>query len=212
MASNSPLNRDLRILEQYVAYSPPGLHVVEDAERGRDVPYEDRWSTELFSWLSSGRSIVEYCQQPGKPARSLILSWVQDRSPQFDTLRERFEAGLRNRALALVDDAGLITDEPIPLDGKGCTDVVAMSDKRQRTETKLRLAALLDPAKFAPTAKGTTVNLTQVNVTQRNVAELTDEQLRQVLDEAARRRAAGAVEPRPAVSAALPQLPTPPRP
>jgi hypothetical protein len=192
MANNPPLNRSVTTLESYIAYSPPTVESIVDAERGLDVPYEDRWADELFTWLSSGRSIISYCEQLQKPARSLILSWLNDADPMYDHLKERFEAGMCNRALAMVDDAAEIAEEDLLMGPKGFLDPISMSDKKSRVDAKLRLAALLDPIKFSPTSKvAQNIALTQVNITQKNVSERTDEDLLRVVAEYERRKNLG---------------------
>lgn len=191
--SNRPITRTVRTLESYIAYTPPIVDAVEDSERGVGVAYEDRWADELFTWLSSGRAIVSYCQQPGKPARSLLLTWLQDDDPTHDHLRDRFEKGMMNRALALIDDSADIAEEDLLMGPKGFLDPVSAADKKNRVETKLKLAALLDPAKFSPTSKiAQQIAVTQINnITQKNVTEMTDEALLRVIAEAQRRMARG---------------------
>lgn len=189
MASNSPLNRGHLTLEHYIAYESPVAQVIQDAERGLDIAYEDKWGDEIFIWFSSGRTLVAYCQQPQKPARSLVLSWLNQPEQRYDHLRERFEKGLINRALALVDDAGEIAEEPLMMTAKGGVDLGSMADKKSRFDAKLRLAALLDPTKFAPLSKSAqAIQLNQVNVTKNNVIELTDEALLRVISELERRK------------------------
>jgi len=198
MASNSPLNRNLRTLESYIAYEAPIAHVIEEAERGLDVVYEDKWANEIFTWFSSGRTLVSYCQQPQKPARSLVLTWLNMPEPKYDHLRDRFEKGMVNRALAMIDEAGDVAEEPLMMTAKGGVDLGSMADKKSRFDAKLRLAALLDPAKFSPTSKvAQQVALTQINVTKNNITELTDEQLQRILAEFERKKAENSAIPHP---------------
>lgn len=192
MASNSPLNRHARLLESYIAYEPPITEIVESAELGLTVEYEDRWADEIFTWFSSGRTLVSYCQQPQKPARSLVLSWLNQPDQKYDHLRDRYEKGLLNRAIALIDEVGDIAEEPLIVGPKGFLDPVSMADKKQRVDAKLRLAALLDPLKFSPLTKtAQSVALTQINLTKNNVIEMTDEQLLRVLSEMERKKTHG---------------------
>lgn len=193
MASHSPLNNHARTLESWIAYEPPVLEVVEDSERGQNIPYEDRWADEIFTWLSSGRTLLSYCSQPSKPARSLVISWIHNADgAAYTHLRERVESGMINRAFAMVDDAGDIAEEPLLMGPKGFLDPISMADKRARVEAKLRLAALLDPIKFSPTSKvAQNIALTQVNITNKNVENLTDDQLARVLFEFEKRKSRG---------------------
>ena len=190
MASHSPLNRSLRTIEQYVALEPPTTQLIEDAEAGLTVPYEDRWPTEIYAWFSSGRTLVSWCQLPGRPARSLVLRWIQDPEITYDLLRDRFRMGLINRAFALVDDAGSVADEPLPFNSKGGVDVGAMADKKVRLDSRLQLAALFDPLRYAPLSKtALQARVTQnITVNQQNVVNLTDEQLTAIIAESERRR------------------------
>lgn len=186
---NRPLHRTVMNLESYIAYTPPIVDTVENAERGLDVAYADQWGDEIFMWLSSGRTLVSYCQQPQKPARSLVLSWLNHPDQRYDHLRDRFEKGLINRAIALVDEAGDVAEEPLMMTAKGGVDLGAMADKKSRFDAKLRLAALLDPTKFAPLNKSAqSIQLNQVNLTKNNVVEMTDEQLLRVLTELERKK------------------------
>jgi hypothetical protein len=190
MVSHSPLNRGLRTIESYIALEPPTTVLIEDAEAGAAIPYEDRWAEEIYTWFSSGRTLLAFCQLPNHPARSLVLRWVQDQDPMYDLLRERFKAGIINRAWAMIDEAGEIANEPVPMTAKGGADIGIIADKRQRMESRLQLAALFDPTKFAPMSKqaiqSQTVN--QLNITQTNVTNLTDAQLQEFISEAERRR------------------------
>ncbi len=201
------MNRNLRCLESYIALEPPATELVERAEAGLLVAFEDRWVGEIFQWLSSGRALSSYCAQPNKPARSLIFEWLQNPDQQFDDLRARFQAGLVNRALAMVDESLDIADEPLPITPLGMVDGGAAADKKSRVETRLKLAALFDPVKFAPLSKtALQAQVTQhIQVNQQNVLSLTDQQLETVILEAERRRAQ-VPAPRPAETMALPQL------
>lgn len=205
--SHRPLNRTVRTLESYIAYTPPQVDVTEDAERGLTVPYSERWPNEIYSWLSSGRSLVTWCQQPGKPARSLVIHWLGDHDERFNELREKFWLGWKNRGLALVDEAGDVIDEPLLMGPKGLMDPTSMADKKQRVETRLELAGLLDPARFRPAAKGggVVVNNNTLNVTKETVGELSDEQLQRVILEFQKKTAAKARD-----VTTVPQLPEAP--
>jgi hypothetical protein len=208
--SHSPLLRNLRSIESYIAIEAPTQALVEDAEVGLNVVYADVWADELFQWMSSGRTILSYCQQPQKPARSLIFSWLQNQEPRFDYLRDKFRSALLNRALALVDEVGSIADEPLPMGPKGETDRGAAADKKQRMDAKLQLAALFDPSHWAPLSKqaiqSQTVN--QLNITQTNVTNLTDAQLQEFISEAERRRLRDRSTPGAGVGSIIPTIRT----
>jgi hypothetical protein len=189
MSSHSPLNRNLRTIESYIALEPPTTVLIEDAEAGLTIPYEDRWAEEIYTWFSSGRTLLAFCQLPNHPARSLVLRWVQDQDPMYDLLRERFKAGIINRAWAMIDEAGEIANEPVPMTAKGGADIGIIADKRQRMESRLQLAALFDPTKFAPASKNAMqAAVTNIQINQNNVVNLTDDQLVAVIAEAERRR------------------------
>jgi hypothetical protein len=184
------MNYNLRCLESYLALEPPVTELVEVAETGLTVAYEDRWAGEVFQWLSSGRALSSYCAQPNKPARSLIFEWLQNTDARYDLLRERFHAGLINRALALVDESLDVADEPVMVGPAGMVDGAAVADKKSRVETRLRLAALFDPTRYAPLSK-TALQAHVTNnliVNQQNVTNLTDAQLTEFIAEAERRR------------------------
>ena len=182
-------HRNTMPFESYIHYVPPTTDTVEDAELGLDVAYQALWADQIFLWLSAGKSLVSWCEQEGKPARSRVLQWLQDVDPQFDFIRERFEKGMLNRAAALIDESSDVADEPLVVNSKGFFDPISMTDKKQRFDAKLRMAALLDPVKFSPTSKvAQSIALTQINVTTKNVVSLTDEQLNQVVAEAERRK------------------------
>ena len=119
-----------------------------------------------------------------------MLTWLNDTAQKFDHLRDRFEKGMLNRATALVDEAGDVAEEALVMGPKGFLDPISMADKKNRTDTKLRVAALLAPAKFSPTSKvAQQVALTQINVTKNNITELTDEQLQRIQAEFERKKA-----------------------
>ncbi len=94
-----------------------------------------------------------------------------------------------NRALATFDEASDVADEPLVVNAKGFFDPISAMDKKQRFDAKLRMAALLDPLKFAPLTKSAqSVSLTQVNLTKNNVTDMTDETLLRVLAEFERKK------------------------
>jgi hypothetical protein len=176
-------------LESYIAYTSPVVDSVDDAERGLDVEYADAWADQIFLFLSAGKSLLSWCEQDGKPARSRVLQWMQDSDVKFDYLRTRFEKAMLNRALAAFDEAADVIDEPLVVNAKGFFDLVSAMDKKQRVDSKLRMAALLDPTKFAPLNKtAQSIQLNQVNLTKNNVVEMTDETLLRVLSEFERRK------------------------
>jgi hypothetical protein len=186
---NQRHHRNVMPLESYIAYTPPTADVIGDAERGLNVEYDNQWADQVYSFLSSGKSLLSWCEQDGKPARSLVLQWLQNTDLKFEYLRERFDKAMTNRALAMIDEAADIADESLVVNAKGFFDPVSALDKKQRFDAKLRMAGLLDPLKFSPTTKtAQQIALTQINVTKNNVSELTDEQLLRVLTEFERKK------------------------
>ncbi len=78
MDNHLPPRRSVLPLEAYIAYQAPTQDTVDAAERGLDIEYSNTWADQIFLFLSAGKSLLSWCEQEGKPARSRVLQWLQD--------------------------------------------------------------------------------------------------------------------------------------
>lgn len=94
--------------------------------------FEDDQVEELLDRLASGaESLAQICRDPRMPGLRTVYDWIEC-DPEFAArFRARKAIGVR----AIVDDCLEIADEPVPTG-----DAVAVSNKRVRIDTRLRLA------------------------------------------------------------------------
>ncbi len=93
--------------------------------------FEDDQIEELLASLASGQPLTRVCRDPRMPSASAVYSWVES-DVEFSG---RFHAARARGVHALAEECLDIADEPVAKD-----DSVAVSNKRVRIDTRLRLA------------------------------------------------------------------------
>lgn len=86
---------------------------------------------ELLDRTSKGEQLTKLCSDPRMPARSTVYSWIEC-DAEF---AGRFRAARARGVHAIAEECIDIADEPVAKD-----DSVAVSNKRVRIDTRLRLA------------------------------------------------------------------------
>jgi hypothetical protein len=93
--------------------------------------FEDDQIEELLEALASGTPLTRICRDPRMPSTSSVYSWVES-DAEFSG---RFRAARARGVHAMAEECLDIADEPVAKD-----DSVAVSNKRVRIDTRLRLA------------------------------------------------------------------------
>lgn len=93
--------------------------------------FADDQIEELLERTAQGEQLTKLCTDPRMPGRSTVYSWIES-DAEF---AGRFRAARARGVHALAEECLVIADEPVAKD-----DSVAVSDKRVRIDTRLRLA------------------------------------------------------------------------
>lgn len=105
---------------------------------GRPIqPVPEEFAKELVAWLAAGKSLRDYCLQPGKPC--------------FATVYERIakdEAFARRVAVAREVGYDQIAQECLAIADEIPADAVEVAHQRLRIDTRLRLLAKWSPRRY----------------------------------------------------------------
>lgn len=93
--------------------------------------FEDDQIEELLDALSQGQPLTRICRDPRMPSASTVYSWIES----DEAFSGRFHAARARGVHAIAEECLDIADEPVAKD-----DSVAVSNKRVRIDTRLRLA------------------------------------------------------------------------
>jgi len=106
---------------------------------------------ELADWLSEGKTLRDYCRQPGKPARRTVDDWREE-DPEFAARIAR--ARIRG-ADAIAEEALEIADTPLPgtittedKDGTKTVTEDMLGHRRLQVEARLKLLAKWFPQAY----------------------------------------------------------------
>lgn len=115
-------------------------------------PVPEAMAAEIIEWISQGKTLREFCRQPGKPSRRSVDEWrLKDPTFAARVARAR-DCGfdqIADECMAISDT----TEEGITLeeveDGKTTTKRGDMLGHRKlRVETRLKLLACWDPRRY----------------------------------------------------------------
>ena len=105
---------------------------------GRPIqPVPEEFAREIVAWLAAGKSLREYCQQPGRPHFGTVYDRIakdQDFAQRVAAAREVGFDQIALECLAIADE--------IPADS------VEVQHQRLRIDTRLRLLAKWCPRRF----------------------------------------------------------------
>lgn len=101
------------------------------SDTAKAIKFEDDQVEELLTRLENGEPLTKICKDPRLPSRASVYSWVES----DETFAGRFRASRARGVHALAEECLQIADEPVAKD-----DSVAVSNKRVRIDTRLRLA------------------------------------------------------------------------
>lgn len=115
---------------------------------------------EIIEWISSGKTLRDYCRQEGNPHWNTVYDWLdkdEEFSVRFARARERGFDAIAQEALDIVDTFPLSSGD----DGK--LDSAHVSWLKNRFESRLKLLSKWDPKRYGDkldlTSKGQQVGL-----------------------------------------------------
>lgn len=121
----------------------------EPRGRGREQKYNPAdFYQSIEDWISEGKTLREWCRQPGHPCYWLVYEWMKndnDFSKRFAQAREAGEDVIAEECLAIADDA---TNDYMERDGRMELDREHVQRSKLRIETRLKLLAKWNPKKY----------------------------------------------------------------
>ncbi len=99
---------------------------------------------EAIEWIANGKTLSDFCRQPGRPDRRTITRWIAD----DDDLVRRFTLARELGYDELAEEALRRADEPISLGPDGRIDPGVVQLRRLQIDTRLRLLAKWSSARY----------------------------------------------------------------
>ena len=109
---------------------------------------------EVLAWISSGRTLREFCRLPGKPARETFDLWRRSDSAfhaRFARARELGFDEIAEETLEIADTPVIgisVTEDTGEKGGTKTTREDALGHRKLQVETRLKLLAKWDPKRF----------------------------------------------------------------
>lgn len=111
---------------------------VSKRKRGRPVkPVDKAVADQIITWISQGKTLREFCRQPGSPSFVTVYEWLA----KDDDFALRFAHARDTGHEVIAQECAAISDEP-------CADQVDVGRNRLRIETRLKLLAKWNPKKW----------------------------------------------------------------
>lgn len=103
---------------------------------------------EILDWIEDGRTLREFCRQPGKPTFKTIYRWMEkdeDFRTRFVRARDVGEDAIAQDTLHLIDQQ---PDRIVSDSGMSKIDPGWVQYQRNRVEQRMKLLAVWNPRKF----------------------------------------------------------------
>jgi hypothetical protein len=138
---------------------------------------QDQLLEELIEWLEAGKTLRDFCREPGKPSNPLIYRWIDVRDGmdlRIVRARERGCDAIAEDSLAIADDSSgdMIVDD----DGEVRFDSENVARSKLRVDTRMRLIAKWNSGRYGDKLQVEAVKPTQILVD--TGVPLSNEQLR----------------------------------
>lgn len=105
---------------------------------GRPVePINREIADQVVDWISQGKTLREFCRQPGNPSFVTVYEWLA----KDEEFAVRFAHARETGHEVLAQECAAIADE-------NCIDQVDVGRNRLRIETRLKLLAKWNPKKW----------------------------------------------------------------
>jgi hypothetical protein len=103
---------------------------------------------EILDWIEDGRTLREFCRQPGKPTFKTVYRWME-KAEEFRTrfvrARDVGEDAIAQDTLHLIDQQ---PDRIVSDSGMSKIDPGWVQYQRNRVEQRMKLLAVWNPRKF----------------------------------------------------------------
>ena len=98
----------------------------------------------IVEWIGHGKTLREFCRQPGSPNWTAIYDWMED----DEVFAQRIAHARDRGADALAQETIEIMDEEPERDQNGRRDPGYIQWQKARVETRLKLLAKWNPKKY----------------------------------------------------------------
>jgi hypothetical protein len=99
--------------------------------------------------LANGETLSDFCRQPGRPDRRTITRWVA----ADPVLQSRFTEARRLGHDVIAEATLQLADAPLPAGPDGRIDPALVQQRRLQVDTRLRLLAKWDTARYGDKAQ-----------------------------------------------------------
>jgi len=113
--------------------------------KGSFKPVPKDHADAIVEWIGEGKTLRDYCRQPGSPAFRTVYDWI-DKDPSFAA---RFAKARLDGFDQIAQECFSIADEAPPIDDKGKTDSGYVSWQKNRIWTRMQLLARWDPKRYS---------------------------------------------------------------
>lgn len=122
------------------------------AKKGRPVePVPQDFAEEIVAWIADGKTLREYCRQPGKPAWRTVYQW-REKDAHFDA---RIAHARVTGFDAIAEEALEIANTPmegeittVGPEGRTVRREDMLGHRKLQIETRLKLLAKWDPKRY----------------------------------------------------------------
>lgn len=117
-------------------------------------PVPQEMADRIVEWISEGKTLREFCRQPGTPNFSTVYDWMKKDSEfaqRFACARESGEDQIAQECLDIADDASNDWMQRLDKDGTPIgwqLNGEHVQRSRLRIETRLKLLAKWNPKKY----------------------------------------------------------------
>jgi transcriptional regulator with XRE-family HTH domain len=127
------------------------------AKIGRPSAYSKALAERICERLAKGETLTQICKDTGYPARQTVVKWTHNKGAQFEAFRVAYAQARDNQVDFWVEEAKDIADDPRydweeRQKRNGETffgpNYEHIQRSRLRVETRLKLAALINPIKY----------------------------------------------------------------
>lgn len=107
---------------------------------------------EIVEWISEGKTLREFCRQPGKPHYSTVYYWEKKDEEFFQRIAHARDIGeqvIHQECLQIADNTEIGSIVTEKADGTTETKMADMIEHRKlRIDTRLKLLAKWNPRKY----------------------------------------------------------------
>ena len=118
---------------------------------GVDFAKRKRQQAEIVEWISNGKTLRDYCREPGSPSWGTVYAWMVDDdafAERFAHARELGEDAIAQECLTIADTPMIGIEEETSDTGKKIKKSDMLGHRKLRIETRMKLLAVWNPKKW----------------------------------------------------------------